>query len=65
MLASLDMASEMSIAFGGKRYLSGYITFNTPERWAAHYGDAWPRMCAAKKRFDPAGIFGSGFIQFE
>ncbi len=65
MLASLDMASEMSIAFGGKRYLSGYITFNTPERWAAHYGDTWPRMCAAKKRFDPAGIFGSGFIQFE
>lgn len=65
MLASLDMASEMSIAFGGKRYLSGYITFDTAERWAAHYGDAWPRMCAAKRQFDPAGIFGSGFIQFE
>jgi FAD/FMN-containing dehydrogenase len=65
MLASLDMASEMSIAMGGKRYLSGYITFDSTERWANHYGDAWPRMCEAKKRFDPANIFGSGFIQFE
>jgi FAD/FMN-containing dehydrogenase len=66
MLAQLDMASELSIGFGGKRYLSGYITFDTPERWRAHFGDAaWERLCAAKKRWDPAGILGSGFIQFD
>lgn len=64
-LGSLDMASEMSIAYGGKRYLSGYVTFDTTERWAAHYGDRWPALCAAKQRFDPDGILNPGFIQFE
>lgn len=64
MLTQLDMASELSIAYGGKRYLSGYITFDTPERWAAHFGDQWPRLCAAKRRWDPDGLLGSGFIQY-
>ena len=65
MLTQLDMASELSIAYGGKRYLSGFITFDTPERWAAHYGDQWPRLCAAKRRWDPDGILAPGFIQYE
>jgi FAD/FMN-containing dehydrogenase len=65
MLTQLDLASELSIAFGGKRYLSGYVTFDTPERWRAHFGDAaWERLRAAKKRWDPAGILAPGFIQY-
>jgi cytokinin dehydrogenase len=64
-LAQLDMASELSIGYGGKRYLSGYITFDTPARWAAHFGDQWGRVCAAKKKFDPDHILGPGFIQYE
>ena len=59
------MASELSIHYGGKRYLSGYITFDTAERWAAHFGDQWPRVYAAKRRFDPDGILAPGFIQYE
>jgi cytokinin dehydrogenase len=64
-LAQLDMASEMSLLYGAKRYLSGYITFNTAEKWAQHFGDQWPRILAAKKRFDPDGIMAPGFIQYE
>ena len=64
-LAQLDMASELSIMYGGKRYLSGYITFNTAEKWAQHFGDQWPRVLAAKKQFDPDGIMAPGFIQYE
>jgi FAD/FMN-containing dehydrogenase len=64
-LAQLDMASELSIAYGGKRYLSGYITFNTTEKWAAHFGDKWEMVKAAKKRYDPDHILGPGFIQYE
>lgn len=60
----LDMASEMSLGYGAKRYLSGYITFNTVEQWAAHFGDRWPDLCAAKKRYDPDGILNPGFIQY-
>ena len=59
-LSNLDMASELSIHYGGKRYLSGYITFDTAEKWAAHYGDQWERVKAAKKQFDPDGILGAG-----
>ncbi len=64
-LANLDMVSELSIGYGGKRYLSGYITFDTTEKWAAHFGEKWPAICAAKKRFDPDGIMNPGFVQFE
>jgi FAD/FMN-containing dehydrogenase len=64
-LAQLDMASEMSILYGGKRYLSGYITFDTAEKWAAHFGDQWPRVLEAKKKFDPDGIMAPGFIVYE
>jgi len=66
MLAQLDMASELSIAYGGKRYLSGYITFDTAERWKAHFGEeTWQRLCAAKKKWDPDSILSAGFIQYE
>jgi cytokinin dehydrogenase len=64
-LTQLDMASELSIYYGGKRYLSGYITFDTAEKWAAHFGDRWPQVLAAKKKFDPDGILASGFIVYE
>ena len=34
----LQAASELSIAMGGKRYLSGFIDF-TPRQWRQHFGD--------------------------
>jgi FAD/FMN-containing dehydrogenase len=61
-LAQLDMASELSLGYGAKRYLSGYVTFDSEERWAAHFGDRWPGMVAAKRRYDPDGILAPGFI---
>lgn len=64
-LAQLDMASELAIAYGGKRYLSGYVTFDSEARWAQHFGAEWPRVRAAKRRFDPDGILSPGFIQYE
>lgn len=64
-LPQLDMASELSIHYGGKRYLSGYVTFDTAEKWAGHYGDQWERVCRAKKQFDPDGILAQGFVQYE
>jgi len=64
-LSQLDICSDLSIHYGGKRYLSGFVTFDTAEKWAAHYGEQWPRMQAAKKRFDPDNILGAEFIQYE
>ena len=64
-LASLEMSSELSIGYGGKRYLSGYITFDSAEKWAAHFGDRWPRILEAKAKYDPDRILSPGFIQYE
>jgi len=65
-LQNLDFASELSIhQFGGKRYLSGYITFDSAERWALHYGDQWEPLKVAKKKYDPDGILAPGFIVWE
>lgn len=64
-LEKLDMASELSIGYGGKRYLSGYVTFDTPEKWQAHFGERWPALVAAKRQYDPAGILNPGFIRWE
>lgn len=61
----LDMASELSIWKGAKRYLSGFITFDTEEKWANHFGDVWLWMKEMKKKWDPDGIFAPGFIQYE
>ena len=64
-LASLDMASELSILqYDAKRYLSGYITFDTPERWEQHYGEEWPRILEAKKKYDPDHIMNPGFVVY-
>ncbi len=63
-LTQLDMASELSLAYGAKRYLSGYITFDTVEKWAAHFGDRWPMILQAKQKFDPDRILSPGFIQY-
>ncbi|MEM9557421.1 MAG: FAD-binding protein [Acidobacteriota bacterium] len=65
-LEQLEMVSQLSIGYGGKRYLSGYITFSTPEEWQAHFGEeTFAAMKAAKAEYDPAGIMNPGVIQFE
>ncbi len=59
------MVSELSIGYGGKRYLSGYHHLQDGGAVGAHFGEAWPAVCAAKSKFDPHGIFNPGFIQYE
>lgn len=65
-LGQLDMFHELTVAYGGKRYLSGWITFKSSEDWKGHFGEeTWQRINQAKKRFDPKGILNPGFIQYE
>jgi FAD/FMN-containing dehydrogenase len=46
---------------GGKRYLSGYVSF-TDEEWREHFGPMWEPLVAAKRRWDPDGILNPGFV---
>lgn len=59
----LNMASELSMMAGGKRYLSGYIAF-TRDRWRAHYGERWDEFARAKRTYDPRGVLNPGFIEW-
>lgn len=60
----LNMASDASEMFGGKRYLSGMIHF-TKEKWAAHFGPLWPEVNRLKRTYDPNGVLNPGFIAYE
>jgi FAD/FMN-containing dehydrogenase len=49
---------------GGKRYLSGWINFDHAG-WKAHYGEHWPKVVAAKQKFDPQRVLNPGIFNFE
>jgi FAD/FMN-containing dehydrogenase len=57
----LDTASRLSVAMGGKRYLSGYVAFTEAE-WREHFGPMWEPFAAAKRRWDPDGVLNPGFV---
>ncbi|HKB08583.1 MAG TPA: FAD-binding protein [Candidatus Polarisedimenticolia bacterium] len=59
----LNMVSDMSMAVGAKRYLSGFIEFDRA-RWKQHFGPRWGEICRLKKQFDPDGILNPGFIDY-
>jgi hypothetical protein len=58
---TLDMASRLSIAMGGKRYLSGFVDFDDAA-WREHFGPAWDPFVAAKRRWDPDAVLNPGFV---
>lgn len=59
VLPALAEASDRLVAFGGKRYLAGWVDFDR-QRWQSHYGKQWPRMVAWKRKFDPNYILNPG-----
>jgi cytokinin dehydrogenase len=63
-LPKLNLASELSMAMGGKRYLSGLIQFNR-DHWKSHYGDRWEEFKALKKRFDPDRVLNPNFVDYD
>lgn len=65
-LESLDMVSKLSIGYGGKRYLSGYVTFSTEQEWRDHFGEeTWEHWKAMKAKYDPDGVLAPGFFVYE
>ena len=62
-LPRLNQASNAAMMLGGKRYLSGWISFDAAQ-WKAHYGDLWPAVVELKKKFDPQGVLNPGFVTY-
>lgn len=63
-LPRLNMASQAATMMGGKRYLSGWISFDAAQ-WKAHYGDHWDDVKQLKEKFDPHGVINPGFVRYE
>jgi cytokinin dehydrogenase len=49
-------------AAGGKRYLSGWLGPMTDDDWRQHHGPHHAAWVAAKRRYDPEGIFRSALF---
>jgi cytokinin dehydrogenase len=49
---------------GGKRYLSGYVEFETAAEWADHYGEAYAWFSSLKSKYDPRGLLNPGFLRW-
>ena len=59
VLSRLRTVDELGIALGGKRYLSGWIDFDT-DRWCQHYGvERWKEITAIQRQCDPDYLFRS------
>lgn len=63
VIPRLNMASDLSEAMGGKRYLSGLIQFDK-QKWKQHYDPVWNDMKRMKKKYDPNNLLNPGFIDF-
>jgi FAD/FMN-containing dehydrogenase len=51
---------DRAVEYGAKRYPWDAIPNFTHEDWVRHFGDAWPLLRGAKRRYDPSGILSPG-----
>jgi cytokinin dehydrogenase len=59
VLLALASVHEMCLKAGGKRYLSGWLGMMDADGWRAHFGREYDAWVAAKRTYDPKGIFRS------
>lgn len=52
---------DLAVSMGGTYYLTGSVRFDA-ERYARQFGDRWPLVREAKRRYDPKGLFNPGFF---
>ena len=64
LLPAVEQAGDTLVAHGGKRYLTGWLSWDR-ETWRRHYGRRWREVCEWKKRFDPAGVLGAKIVPFD
>jgi FAD/FMN-containing dehydrogenase len=50
---------ERALAIGATLYPISAVEL-TPDDWRRHYGERWPEVVAAKRRFDPEHRLGRG-----
>lgn len=54
---------DLAMSMGGTYYLTGSVLLDVP-RLTRQFGERWPGLCAAKRRYDPKGLFNPGlFVQ--
>ncbi|MCS7311927.1 MAG: FAD-binding protein, partial [Acidobacteria bacterium] len=56
--------SHLALQMGATHYLSGWVPYDR-DQWRQHFGDAWPRVCALKRKYDPHGVLNPGWIPYD
>src|SRR5262249_10258936 len=60
LLADNRRLYDRAVELGAKRYPWAAVPDFTREDWIRHFGEAWPLLSHAKRRYDPEGILGPG-----
>lgn len=63
-LSLLNRASDLVQQLGGKRYVSGWLDFDS-RRWQSHYGELWPTLQQWKRFFDPNRVINPGAVAWD
>ncbi|MCC5618139.1 FAD-binding protein [Nostoc sp. CHAB 5836] len=64
VLSELKYLTDLALECGGKRYLSGWVDFDL-QQWRSQFGNYWSKVNEIKHKYDPKGIFNSGFFKYE
>jgi cytokinin dehydrogenase len=62
VLTQLKSLTDLAYKHGGKRYLSGWVDLNL-QQWQTQFDDYSSKVKEIKNKYDPQGIFKSGFIR--
>jgi FAD/FMN-containing dehydrogenase len=64
-----DAGAALMVSFGqywqkrgAKRYVAGYLGFDTVAQWAEHFGELWPWFVQMKLKYDPARIMNTRML---
>ena len=60
-LSAIENMARSGVRRGGKRYLSGWLNFDSAE-WHEHFGSHWNDVLGAKRRLDPQLILNPGLL---
>ena len=57
----LNQLTDLAFELGAKRYMGSWIELDQ-RGWRRQFGSYWPKLNELKNKYDPQGIFSSGFF---
>ena len=64
VVSQLNQLTKDAFKMGAKRYMGSWLELDK-EGWRHQFGDYWPKLNELRQKYDPKGIFDSGFFPYE